>query len=1031
MPGSYLTRYRFTPSGTRIKLSGIVAKLPLFLRIAPASLTLNSSSVKSRISRVQAVRDMRTASDAPVSGVTSLRFCANIKCATPDPSVHSGSVRRPCGLLIFTRVSSRHVAAHEANRRGQAVSSPFPFSSYIRAERFLFVFLPAFAPFSSALRALRPLHSRRCRSPPERCSRRTCAVAPAAVKVSAAHSLSDAGTPLLPRAFSGGLRPSPSPAFFDGHELATSSANLFFVFRLLRSSHKGRSWESGFWVGSGVSLTHMSSELYLSESSGSKTPSVSFGEQASSNQCSDGLEAELARMESSSNVPEADTGKGQEASSSGQGSGVDLSSVTRGTWRGSDVKQPEIDWLYRSRRVPAGVIRRLPRGEVEPNPEPGEHVVFLAHFERGFGLPASDFFRSFLYFYELQPHHLPGNAVFYLSCYATFMEAYMALRPTRETFARFFSLWINSVQGKGIPYPKPPVQCGSCIIGSRQGSPFFKFSGLESCRAKDRFPRITAEKRGPPRKRLVDEVDPDPYVPPKELKMGRTHTSRPSNFSNRDSGSDDEVVILEVLERVVPLQAEVGPEFIDKLTGRGQKHKAPEPEAGSSHAPPAKRPKKPSKRQYKRREMPVAEGAQDLQECLRHPSGKLRRCHKVFASSSSKSDHRRRRTLSPENQDTAPRTRRYRCGKGGTFGSTVQEEEKKASALPPRPRRNFRAASSTPSQALPDARAAQDYNYASSGKLTGGSVAGKPTTPPSQEPVVASNKPASPASTGSLPRTAPGLHAAMPLWPRNAPALTGSPSEPSWRYLHPLPRSGIGRRSAQRWLGKDKMLAIDPLGPEHHVNTVRRAVKEFYTWHDATNNVVSFRKPPLRPLRPTSASFKLKRSSSSGITGRPWKPRRLSSGSSRISHPSRAPARSEPTDAKAAAEAKLAEVRRIPPTQRRLRADLEEAIKGEKQPKIRAFSGFPDSFHSLRRDAPTDTDPVLTAKRKDRAYQIAESAPIRTFIPAPPNVHDFLSDEEEEEEEEDEDAGDAPPEAGDAPPEAPEAGAAPPEAPVV
>jgi hypothetical protein len=62
------------------------------------------------------------------------------------------------------------------------------------------------------------------------------------------------------------------------------------------------------------------------------------------------------------------------------------------------------------------------------------------------------------------------------------MEAYIGIRPTRETFARFFALRINSVQGKEIPKPKPPVQCGSCIIGSRQGSPFFKFSGLESCR---------------------------------------------------------------------------------------------------------------------------------------------------------------------------------------------------------------------------------------------------------------------------------------------------------------------------------------------------------------------------------------------------------------------------------------------------------------------------------------------------------------------------------------------------------------------
>nr|XP_051205457.1 uncharacterized protein LOC127319526 [Lolium perenne] len=35
-----------------------------------------------------------------------------------------------------------------------------------------------------------------------------------------------------------------------------------------------------------------------------------------------------------------------------------------------------------------------------------------------------------------------------------------------------------------------------------------------------------------------------------------------------------------------------------------------------------------------------------------------------------------------------------------------------------------------------------------------------------------------------------------------------------------------------------------------------------------------------------------------------------------------------------------------------------------------------EAFHTLRQDAPTDTDPVLTAKRKDRAYRIAEYAAV-------------------------------------------------------
>ncbi|KAK1645974.1 hypothetical protein QYE76_063779 [Lolium multiflorum] len=174
---------------------------------------------------------------------------------------------------------------------------------------------------------------------------------------------------------------------------------------------------------------------------------------------------------------------GEASSSSSQSSGAEPSPITRGAWMGSNVTEYEIDWLYRSRRIPEGVTCRIPGDEIEPDPEPGEHVVFLAHFERGFGLPASPFFREFLDFYKLQPHHLPGNAIFYLSCYATFMEAYIGIRPTRETFARFFCLRINSVQGKEIPKPKPPVECGSCIVGSRQGSTFLKFAGLESCRA--------------------------------------------------------------------------------------------------------------------------------------------------------------------------------------------------------------------------------------------------------------------------------------------------------------------------------------------------------------------------------------------------------------------------------------------------------------------------------------------------------------------------------------------------------------------
>nr|XP_051197201.1 pollen-specific leucine-rich repeat extensin-like protein 1 [Lolium perenne] len=125
--------------------------------------------------------------------------------------------------------------------------------------------------------------------------------------------------------------------------------------------------------------------------------------------------------------------------------------------------------------------------------------------------------------------------------------------------------------------------------------------------AKDRFPRIESDKRGPCRKRPLDKVDPDPYVPWTDLKMGRTHTSCPDASSTGPQP--------QVHERVVPLQAEVGQEFLDKLASEGRKNKAPAPDAGSSQAPPAKRPrteilggKEVGKRRYKKKTMPVSSG---------------------------------------------------------------------------------------------------------------------------------------------------------------------------------------------------------------------------------------------------------------------------------------------------------------------------------------------------------------------------------------------------------------------------------------
>jgi hypothetical protein len=73
----------------------------------------------------------------------------------------------------------------------------------------------------------------------------------------------------------------------------------------------------------------------------------------------------------------------------------------RGAWEGSDVTADEIEWLRQSRWIPPGVECQLPGGKLMPELCPGEFVVFVAHFKRGFELPVSDLMKKFFEKFDL------------------------------------------------------------------------------------------------------------------------------------------------------------------------------------------------------------------------------------------------------------------------------------------------------------------------------------------------------------------------------------------------------------------------------------------------------------------------------------------------------------------------------------------------------------------------------------------------------------------------------------------------------
>ncbi|KAK1614572.1 hypothetical protein QYE76_020089 [Lolium multiflorum] len=983
---------------------------------------------------------------------------------------------------------------------------------------------------------------------------------------------------------------------------------------------------------------------------------------------------------------DTDSGSNQDTGSSSEASGADSSGITRGAWMGSNVSQYEIDWLYRSRRIPEGVSCRLPRDEIETVPEPGERVVFLAHFERGFGLPVSDFFRRFLDFYQLQPHHLPGNAIFYLSCYATFMEAYIGIRPTRETFARFFALRINSVQGKEIPKPKPPVQCGSCIIGSRQGSPFFKFSGLESCRlwqwtffyvknngaadlidlppfnpapptranwsynpkeshietnrvicfmkqlmkdtnicsddiirafisrrvlplkrrmhkmsemygpgdptkitgiplskkdivlkarqicqtampedwewglrplsstnpptqeAKDRFPGIESDRRGPCRKRGLDKFDPDPVIHWQDLKMGRTPASRLGKSPPEPSASPEP----QIHEHVVPLGAEAGDEFVEKLMAQGQKNKAPAADAGSSQAPPAKRPrtevlggKQVGTKRYKHKKVPVSscpalkldskpEGSADSARTLTPPphssptpsgaatplppSGR----HYKFGRAAPHLDHRAEggppllKPKTPAPATPAPTTQLP--GRQNLWFLLARRRRRRSSpALPPaRPRRilqrrpllhrtrkllslslrglvqHRRQAKDLPRlhPAPPRSRSPEFLKPgASRGKAVDGSASS------GSQSLVLHVGPAAAASTADSRKQLfeellwehrdlaeahshcqAVLGATLEVLKVQIAALQGEKEQLIRQHQEALSAQKtsykeLKEQAMQARLQHDQDLKDAKAAAEARLaevvedstnsNTVlmteleeerkaRKAaehhIEVMTTDHKEYDRLVMQIDALALQHFPDSQAHAVKKVMEDRVARKfpnmdaHWDGYDyLVALSARVQHmrsvdrtlvdlPDAAiqifkvlwPEEAMPANITLTANRLKEAGRRIREWQcSAARAGADTALRS-------ACSWYPDldldALQGVRQDAPTDVDPVLTAKRQDRAYRLAEYAEVRTFIPPPPDVKDYLSDEEEEEGDEDEGAEDVPP-------ETPAASAAPPEAP--
>ena len=93
----------------------------------------------------------------------------------------------------------------------------------------------------------------------------------------------------------------------------------------------------------------------------------------------------------------------------------------------------------------------LALGHSGPYENTSEIVAYVLYFERGFGLPCSNYFSGLLYYYGIQLHHLLPNSILYILSLYICAKLLWASSPTLS-FSSIFSTTSHSQIQKKSPW---------------------------------------------------------------------------------------------------------------------------------------------------------------------------------------------------------------------------------------------------------------------------------------------------------------------------------------------------------------------------------------------------------------------------------------------------------------------------------------------------------------------------------------------------------------------------------------------------
>ena len=109
-------------------------------------------------------------------------------------------------------------------------------------------------------------------------------------------------------------------------------------------------------------------------------------------------------------------------------------------WVASKCSKSNLESLVKQGFLPTkSVIQwRAALGDTRLYENTGEIVGFLPYFERGLGLPCSNFFSGLLYYYGIQFHHL--NSFVHIFVFVHLCKAFLGIEPHFDLFCHLFHL---------------------------------------------------------------------------------------------------------------------------------------------------------------------------------------------------------------------------------------------------------------------------------------------------------------------------------------------------------------------------------------------------------------------------------------------------------------------------------------------------------------------------------------------------------------------------------------------------------------